>query len=227
MAGYQIIDFQKVEEHITFIRINPTNIRLTLREVFQSLSDLSWLSSFDNDYMRNSFQVRAEGTVNYIADNIIGQNESSVTSNSGEYVVSELARKAIVSQMEYLDIPLAELIKEKDAGNHGFDFYSKNLENILLFGEAKYSANTNAYGRAFEQIVRFENEERDSSDLIAIDRFCCDESKENFANGLKGYIAAFSSTTITTDTLVSNIKRNTDFISLNNFSEIICVAVNL
>ena len=227
MAGYQIIDFQKIEEHITFIRINPTNIRLTLREVFQSLSDLSWLSSFDKDYMKDAFQVRAERTINYIANNIIGRDESNVTSNSGEYVVSELARKAVVTQMTYLDIPLAELIKEKDVGNHGFDFYSKNLENILLFGEAKYVANTNAYGKAFKQIVRFENEKRDFSDLIEIARFCCDESKENFSKGLKGYIAAFSSTTMPSETLINNIKRNADYISLNNFSEIICVAVNL
>ena len=59
------MDFQKIEEHITFIRINPTDIKLTLREVFQSLSDLSWLSSFDRDYIRDAFQVRAERTVNY------------------------------------------------------------------------------------------------------------------------------------------------------------------
>ena len=171
--------------------------------------------------------MNCETLVNYIADNIIRRNESTVTSNSGEYVVSELARKAIVTQMTYLDIPLAELIKEKNVGNHGFDFYSKNLENILLFGEAKYVAGTNAYGSAFEQIVRFENEKRDSSDLIAIDRFCCDESKENFANGLKGYIAAFSSTTMPSETLIKNIKENANYISLGKFNEIICVAVNL
>lgn len=227
MPGYEIVDLQKIEEHITFIRINPTNIRLTLREVFQSLSDLSWLSSFDDDYMRDAFQVRAERTINYIADNIISRNESSVTSNSGEYVVSELARKTVVVQMGYSDIPLAELIKEKDIGNHGFDFYSKNMERILLFGEAKYIAGRNAYGSAFEQIARFENEKRDLSDLVAIDRFCCNESKQNCSNGLKGYISAFSSTITPTETLVGNIKRNADYISLNKFSEIICVAVNL
>ena len=40
---YQIVDNQKIEEHITFIRINPIDIALTLRDVFNSLSDLSWI----------------------------------------------------------------------------------------------------------------------------------------------------------------------------------------
>lgn len=227
MSGYEIIDKQEIEEHITFIRINPTNLKLTLREVFNSLADFSWISSFDEEYMRDAFQVRAERSVNYIANNIIREDDSSVTSDSGEFVVSELARKTIVTEMGYLDIPLAELLKEKESGNHGFDFYSENLSNILLFGEAKYVTGRNAYGRAFEQIVRFEDEKKDVSDLLEIDRFCSNESKENFSKGFKGYVAAFSSTQMPTETLINNIKRNQKYILLKDFSEIICVAVNL
>lgn len=227
MSGYTIIDSRKIEPHITFFRVNPTDIKLTLKEVFVSLSDLCWISSFDKDYHQNAFQVRAEATISYIADNIIKDNADSVTSSSGEYVVSEIARKTIIQEMSYLDIPLAELFKIKDVGNHGFDFYSINGNKIILFGEAKYVAGQNAYGRALKQIAKFETEKQDHSDIVDIDLFCCDVSKTNFSNNKKGFVAAFSSKTITTDMLVENIKKNKDFQALKKFEEIICVAVNL
>jgi len=228
MSGYTIVDHQKIEDHITFIRINPTDIKLTLKEILDSLSDVAWISSFDEDYIRDGFQVRAEATIKYISDNIIKENADKVTSDSGECIVSELARKTVVKQLDYLDIPLGELIKIKEIGNHGFDFFSKNKEDILLFGEAKYVASVNAYGRTFKQIVRFENvEKKDVSDIIDIDRFCCDKSKRNHASGNKGFIAAFSSKSMTTAKLIEGIKANTDYQALTKFKELICVAVNL
>ncbi len=138
-----------------------------------------------------------------------------------------MARKAIVDNLSYFDIPLAELIKIKDVGNHGFDFYSKNKGEILLFGEAKYNARDNAYGVAFEQIIRFEREKQDISDIIDIDQFCCVNSKNNFANGDKGFIAAFASKKTTTAKLIEGIKNNKDYKEAIKFKELICVAVNI
>lgn len=227
MNGYEIIKYKKIEKHITFIRINPTNVELTLNDIFTSISDLSWLSSFDEDYIRDGFKVRAEDTIKYIHRNILRGNEDSITSESGEIVVSELARKTVVNHIGYLDIPLAELIKIKDIGNHGYDFYSINDNHVLLFGEAKYNARQNAYGKSFEQLVRFEAIKQDRSDIIDIDRFCCDESKRNHSKGIKGFIAAFSAKTTPTKKIINGIKRNRDYQSLKDFEEIICVAVNL
>lgn len=228
MNGYTIVDHQKIENHITFFRINPTDIKLTLKDIFNSISNIAWISSFDEEYTRNGFQVRANATINYISENIIRENDDMVTSDSGECIVSELARKTVVTQMDYLDIPLGELIKIKEIGNHGFDFFSKNKEDILLFGEAKYVAAQNAYGKTFKQIVRFEKDEKkDCSDIIDIDKFCNEESKRNHANGHKGFIAAFSAKSTTTDKLIEGIKGNTDYQTLTKFNELICVAVNL
>ncbi|KAA6329369.1 hypothetical protein EZS27_021817 [termite gut metagenome] len=228
MSGYTIVDNQKIEPHITFIRINPDDIALTLREVFDSLSKLSWINAFDAEYIRASFAVRAESTVKYIADNIIKSTDDSVTSNSGEYVISELARKTIVDELKYLDIPLAELIKEQKSGNPGFDFYSVNGVNIILFGEAKYIADRNAYGSAFSQIVRFEEEERHLADLVDIDKFCCKESLDNASiHNKKGFMAAFAAKATPTDNLIQNIRNNEDFKKLSTHEELICIAVNI
>jgi hypothetical protein len=156
-----------------------------LKEVFESLSDLSWIKSFDQEYVQNAFKTRAEATVKYIGEKIIKSDASEITSNSGEYVISELARRAIVDKLNYLDIPLAELIREKIVGNHGFDFYSENKNDVILFGEAKYNANQNSYGSSFEQIVRLELEKRDVSDLLEVDRFCGEKARQNFTSGQK------------------------------------------
>lgn len=224
---YSVVDYQKIEDHITFIRIKPNDVALTLRDVFNSLSDLSWISSFDADYIQEGFKIRAEDTIKYIHRSIITDSDTSITKDSAEYVISELARKTIVDKMLYLDIPLAELIRDKKAGNHGFDFYTTNPKKSILFGEAKYVSRDNAYGKAFKQIVKFEREKRDVSDVIILDRFCCDDSKSNVHKGVKGFIAAFSAKEITTEQLIKNIEKNTDYQSLKRFEEIICVAVNI
>lgn len=129
--------------------------------------------------------------------------------------------------MNYLDIPLAELIKIKDVGNHGFDFYSINTMDTILFGEAKYLSRDNAYGKALKQIADFENRNIDGSDIIDIDRFCSEESKINFANGDKGFVAAFSSKLTTTEQLIKGIKGNAQYQELKEHKELIFIAVNL
>lgn len=225
--GYDIIDNKKIESHITFIRIDPKDIKATLKEVFESLSNLSWLNDFDKKYAKDSFQVRAEVTIDHIRDKIIREDDDKITSDSGEYVISELSRKALIKELAYSDIPLAELIKEQKSGNPGFDFYSVSQAHILLFGEAKYLASRNSYGRAFEQIVNFIGEARDVADLLDIDKFCSPESLENVSQKKKGYIAAFASKTITTEDLIKNIKENAHFKEIAGYDEVICVAVNI
>lgn len=228
MSGYSIVDNRKIEPHITFIRINPDDVAVTLREVFESLSNLSWINDFDAEYIRASFKVRAEATVKHIADNIIKSTDDTITSNSGEYVISELARKTVVNELKYLDIPLAELVKEQKSGNPGFDFYTVNGVKIILFGEAKYLSNQNAYGSAFKQIVRFESEKRHIADLVDIDKFCCKESLENAStHNKKGFVAAFASKETSTDVLIRHICNNEDYKKLSKHEELICIAVNI
>jgi hypothetical protein len=227
MTAYLITDRIQIDTHITFVRINPTNIELTLKEVFDSLANLSWLNNFDKDWLKEGYQVRADATVKYIADNIIKAGDDKVTSNSGEYVISELARLTLINELSYSNIPLAELIKKQKSGNPGFDFYSENPGNVLLFGEAKYQSNQNAYGRAFEQMVRFINESADIGDLPDIDAFCSDNSKSNVLNGIKGFVASFASKETPTQTLVKNIQENEDYKTLAKFTELVCVAVNI
>jgi len=227
MSGYTIVNHIKIEDHITFIRINPDNLQLTLQEIFISLSDMSWLSNFDMESMQRGFRVRAESTLQNIHSKLTRGDTDNITSNSGETIVSELARKSIISELGYLDIPLAELFKQKKDGNPGFDFFSVNLEEIILYGEAKYVAKDNGYGRAFKQITDFRRDKKDESDNIDLFHFCSPVSLENSSNGKRGYVSAFSSTNMSTERLIKNIKENSHFQQLKSCNEIICVAVNV
>jgi hypothetical protein len=227
MSGYSIVDHKKIDGHITFIRINPDDVGLTLKEVFASLADLSWINSFDQGYIRDSLMVRAKPTIDNLKKKIFDKSKDSITTDSGECVVSELARKSVINELAYLDIPIAELFKQKKDGNPGFDFFSQNTSEIILFGEAKFLSNDNAYGSAFEQIVRFHNEKRDMSDLLDLRGFCTDNAMNNVSQGQKGYIAAFSSTQMDTAKLIKNIQSNADYLKISKFTELICVAVNV
>lgn len=226
---YTLEDYRKLADNIHFIRIriNQDNVSITLQEVLNCLNELSWISSFDQDYLRNSFKKRATDTITYITNNIINGTEDEVTTDSGEYVVSVLSKKTIVDKLDYVDIPLAELIKEKIVGNPGFDFYSENKNSIMLFGEAKYVSNTNAYNKALEQIEEFVNIGKDINDIASVDRFFSEEALDNANKGDKGYIAAFSSTEIETDELIRNIQNNVHYKKLSSHKELICVAVTI
>lgn len=227
MKGYSIVENQTIAPHIKFLRIDPTDLKLTLRNILDSFMNLSWLNNFDREYLKDSYKERAEQSINYIHKKIFNKVDDKITSNAGEYVVSELARLSVVGQYSYLDIPLAELFKKQKVGNPGFDFYSSNNFKHLLFGEAKYIAKKNGYGSALKQISKFYKDKQHITDLADIDNFFCKDTVTNCANNEIGFMVAFSSTKIKTNALIKNIQNNDHFKSLSGFKEIILIAVNI
>ena len=158
-------------------------------------------------------------------DKCVGDN---VSKDAGEYVVSELARETMVSKLDYLDIPLDELVGKKRSGNPGFDFHSQNkITDTVIFGEAKYIATTTAYSSALPQIVDFIKDGKDVEDLPELKPFCTMSALQRAADGRKGFSAAFSAKTTNTDRIIANITKRQDFQSLLQYEELILVAVDL
>lgn len=226
-----VVEAKKVcEEHhnrVFFLRVAPIDLKQTLKDIFQKLSDLSWISKFDQEYVKTSFQERAESTLDDIKQKLLASNTDDVSSDAGEYVVSELAREAIVEKLSYLDIPLAELYNKKKSGNPGFDFHSQTPDDVIIFGEAKYLDDRNAYGVGLEQIVRFISEKKDIKDLIDLRDFCSERALLVASQGTKGFAVAFSAKETASDTLIKNIMNNKNFKQLLSYKEIIVVAVNI
>ena len=227
----KVLECKKIDvendNSITYIRIDPENLSVTIRDIITSLSNLSWIAKFDKSYIRNSFFKRAEDTAEYLADKILKDDGDKITEDSGEYVVSELAREALVIELKYLDVPLAELFKEQVSGNPGFDFYSANKEKVIIFGEAKYSSGRNAYGIGMEQVDRFIREGQDVSDLNDIDKFFEEESLKLADKGDKAYAIAFAAKGTASDMIIKGIIRNKHYKDIAINKEVIFLAVNV
>ena len=209
-------DFNE-EIPITFIRVTPEDLTVTIRDIINTFSDLSWVSKFDKDYIRSSFEKRAKDTADYLADSLKLNKDDSVTGSTGEYVVSELARTAIVTELNYLDIPLAELFKEQVVGNPGFDYYSANNADIIIFGDAPPGSTGG----------RPRRRHRPGADLIDISCFFNDQSLNAANRGEKAYAIAFSSKGTSTEKIITGIKKNKNYNDLIKYKELIFVAVNI
>lgn len=227
----KVIDFQPVciDKHnrAFFIRVEPENLKSTLTDIINILSNLSWISRFDEEYIRESFEARTQDTIEDIHSKLMSTSCDPISSDAGEYVVSELAREAIVHKMGYLDIPLAELYNKKKSGNPGFDFHSQTPDHTIIFGEAKYLSTKNAYGTGLRQVVNFITERKDLKDIIDLRYFCSAEALTNASKGVKGFAIAFSAKETPSEQLIRNIAQNTDFEEILQYQEIIMVAVNL
>lgn len=227
MKGYSIVDILTIEPHIKFLRINPTDIKLTLKNVLDSLMNLSWLSNFDEDYLVDSYKLRCEQSIKHIAENIIKEDESKVTSNSGEYIISELARSSVVDTHSYLDIPIADLFKKQTVGNPGFDFYTLNSNKNILFGEAKYIAKQSGHLRALQQSYDFYTQKQHITEIADIEVFFCKESLQNCIKDEIGFMVAFSAKKTKTANFIKIIKKNPNYKELIKFKEVILIAVNI
>lgn len=215
-------------DHITFIRIDPENLQDTLADIMETLMDLSWLSCFDEDYMRSSFKIRAEKTIADIQKKFSDCSDDSVTKEAGEYVVSELARQSLLDQMSYLHIPLSELLGMKISGNPGFDFHSQNkVTNTVIFGEAKFNSRQSAYSPAITQVTEFIKDKKDIMQVADLNRFCTPSALSRANDGFKGFAIAFSAKSTPSDRMIKSILSHPDFTKILPFEEIIIVAVNL
>jgi len=218
------------ETKITYFRIQVENLQLSIEDIIKKLTDISWINKFDEGFVKDALEANAKKTANHIADIMKNKRKSKKfvsTRNIGEYLVSELSRRTIVNEMNYLDIPLGEIIKESSLRNPGFDFFSESNDNLIIFGESKYSSKQNSYGSALNQIVRFIGEGKDKSELMSIRDFVSEQAKINNRFEKKGFAAAFSYIKSDDDSIVNSIIKNKSFKKLLNYEEIILVAVEL
>lgn len=220
--------YVKDKANVQFIRIDPEDTSDTLSKILKELMNLSWLKNFDKEYIAVSYEERAKITIKDIQTKFSACNNGKITKEAGEYVVSELAREVLINKLGYLDIPLAELLGKKVSENPGFDFHSQNnLTDTVIFGEAKYKSRSSAYSDALKQIKDFINERKDIKDIVDLQAFCTEKALERAVNSEKGFAAAFSAKSTSSDRIISSITKMTEFKSLIAYNELILVAVNL
>ena len=82
---------------VQFIRIDPEDVSATLSEILKAIMDLSWLKNFDDNFIAQSYEQRAQKTVADIKTKFDACDSGKLTKDAGEYVVSELARVSDLS----------------------------------------------------------------------------------------------------------------------------------
>ena len=212
---------------VTFIRINPEDKKETIKKILEQLSDISWIEKIMPEELKISMKAKVEPTVELLNKQLNENNDGIITSKMGEYFVSEIAREVIINELDYKDIPLAELRKEKISGNPGFDYHSENKNNIIIFGEAKYIAKQNAFGKALKQVVDFIKDKKDLKELAELRDFVSQEAIKNANMKRKGYAIGFSSYNTKSENLINSIKRSDHFNELIKYEEIVIVAVDI
>lgn len=231
-SGYDIITDVMIDENVRFVRINPTDLRLSMITIFNSLMDVSWINIFfgDNPVLKDSVTKRAMPTIEKFNSEFQSGTAVTVNKDTGELLVSEISRRTLVERYGYFSMPIGELFKQKVTGNPGFDFFSINNDEIILFGEAKYVSRTTPYKKAFNQIADFIEKGKDSKDIWDVEKFIPNrkEAQSNFLNGLKGFVGSFSSKNESDQELIDKIKDLDSYKSLQAaYPEIICIGINL
>ena len=230
--GYDVITDVMIDSNVRFVRINPTDLQLSLITIFNSLMDVSWINIFfdNNPVLKDSVTKRAMPTIEKFNTEFQSGTAAAVNKNTGELLVSEISRRTLVERYGYFSMPIGELFKQKVTGNPGFDFFSINHDEIILFGEAKYVSGSTPYKKAFNQIADFIEKGKDGKDMWDLVKFIPERKKAqfNYLNGKKGFVGSFSSKKESDQELIDKIKSLESYKVLQAaYPEIICIGINL
>ena len=212
---------------VYIIHVKIDDIRKRADEITNTIRDESWIENLTPD-LKLAYEARARKTINMIINNILVKVKNVVTEDFGEYLISMSAKDALREYKKHIDIPLAELLGKKRSGNSGFDFHSVTQNNIISFGEAKYSGSTNPHKDALSQICNFIDEQKDLADILHLRNFAPDISIKKLEEGEKAFVAAFSINAKRTKRIFDNIlKRSEYFNNLLAYKELYLIGIEV
>lgn len=229
--GFEVVTEQNLPNNGWYLRVKVTDQTVTLRSIYLSLIDDSWINKFfpQGGWIATSIIARTAPTIQKIASDFDNGINPVVNRDTGEKLVSEVSRRTLVEDYHYWNMPIAELFKQKVDGNPGFDFHTVTPDGtLLMFGEAKYVAKTNAYNSALNQIPEFIADEKDLKDLFEIRDFMPSSTPlDNANNGIKGYVAAFSTNKSDDNDITSKVINHRNYATLSQYPRFIAIAVDL
>lgn len=112
----------------------------------------------------------------------------------------------------------------------GKSTYARKLEKegyFVVSSDEIRKQYPNAYNNSLKQINQFISENKHKDDIGLLFFVASQKSLENMNNDLFSVCAAFSSTSIKTETLENNIKNNEEFQKALTYSNVYLVAVDM
>jgi hypothetical protein len=169
-------------------------------ELSEKVMDQSWVTDLD-DTARRSYETTALKTAKALLDVFKAAitEENKVAGEFGELMISMGSSKALELVFQHTCLPIAELWKPKLSQNEGFDFHTVCLENVINFGEAKYSASSSLYGGnsgetsgAGGQADGFINATKHLMDGVHLAHLAGEDATSNLNNDQFGIVLGFS-----------------------------------
>ena len=135
--NYTLKENRIVEAKVTFLRVVPNGKRQTLADIYSKFQDQSWIKSLTPLCIQESYRVRVNRTlekiVKIIEDSQAIAGMDAVVTDAAEYIVSVLAREAVIKELSHREVPIPELFKQQSSQNPGFDFFDTEIlqKNIM------------------------------------------------------------------------------------------------
>ena len=172
-----------------------------------SVQDTSWMMELD-DGAHLAYRKTVDDTAKLLV-NIFNSHhaQNSISDEFGEILVSMSSSRALMKIFDHYSVPIAELWKPQIKQNEGFDFHTVCLNEIINFGEAKYSGGKSPHGRASRQANRFIDEEKHFRDIVHLVNLVTENAIGNLKNNIFGVILAFSIKSKNPIKIISNVVK--------------------
>jgi hypothetical protein len=132
--------------NIFVCHVSISDLKKIALELTSLVNDNSWVTKIDDRASRayaTTAQKTAEALVKVFKATLSTDNKVAI--EFGELMVSMGSSKALEIVFGHRSLPIAELWKPKIAQNEGFDFHTVCTEDIINFGEAKFSNSSSPY----------------------------------------------------------------------------------
>lgn len=220
-------DFSSISTcEINCIHVKITDFLAVVNDFKNDICDTGWIGKLDA-LSQKTFNATAKRTIETLVKDIIDNVKSTVNTDIGEYIVSYCAQYALEAHYTHTKIPLAELLKEKVAGNPAFDFHTISSKKIMVFGEAKFSMKKTPRAKALNQIKEFIELEKDYGELNSFRAFLDDEIEKNTIAGNRGFAAAFSLNAKNVDEIFKKALESKVISELIKHTELFLIAIEI
>lgn len=166
--------------------------------------DSSWMLDLDKG-TRKTYEYTARETANSLVEIFKRFSDNhQLGAEFGEVMVSISSARSLSVIFDHIALPIAEIWKPQVKQNEGFDFHTVCTEELINFGEAKFSGSVNPHGKAIPQAEGFINEQKHFRDRAHLVNLVSPESIENLDDDKFGAIAAFSINSEDRDSIMNN-----------------------
>lgn len=166
--------------------------------------DSSWMLDLDKG-TRRTYEYTARETADALVEIFKKfSDDHQLGAEFGEVMVSISSARSLSVIFDHIALPIAEIWKPQVKQNEGFDFHTECTEQLINFGEAKFSGSVNPHGKAIPQAEGFINEEKHFRDRAHLVNLASPKSIENLDDDKFGAIAAFSINSENHDSIMDN-----------------------